>query len=347
MKVFADHGIEGRFERSRIVIRPYCWLSSSMPRLPGTSLLAGLAWGFRCWWTGLRSPEAGPYVTVGASQGFALAFLQLLASPFVRRRTHVLFDLLLERRRGGLSGLFDRAKAKIFCHSIDAAVVWGRADVELYAREHGLPKKKLHFHPFHITLEDYEFEIRDDGFIFAGGNHGRDYSTVIEALGQVDFPVFIATQAEGVAQMAKPYPHIQVRGVSHQEFRQKMAASTLVVEAHPREFFRTAGHQTFLNAMWMGKPFVMADLKSAEGYFEDGRHWFVVDHGDVEALRHRVRRLMEDTALATQMSEEARTAVRQPRYRTLNCMQEIYNLALEIDTRRRGGMEGTHRIDEY
>jgi glycosyltransferase involved in cell wall biosynthesis len=109
-----------------------------------------------------------------------------------------------------------------------------------------------------------------------------------------------------------------------------------VVEAHPADFFRTAGHQTFLNAMWMGKPFVMADSKSAIGYFESGRHWFVVDAGDAPGMREKVRLLLEDRALAARTGEEAREVATEPRYRTLNCMQSIYNIAIEIEAKKHG-----------
>ncbi len=258
-----------------------------------------------------------------------------------------MFDLLMDRRRRGPAGIFDTLKMRIFKDAVDAAIVWGLADVDIYARETRLPTDKFIFHPFHITLEGYEFEIRDDGYIFAGGNHGRDFETLIDALKEVDYPAFIATQVPGVAERARPYPHITVRGVSPRDFRQLMAGSTLVVEAHPPSFFRTAGHQTFLNAMWMGKPFVLADRRSSYGYFTDGIHWLVTDAGDAGSLRQLVRRVLADPALAHELGRAARALVQQPQYRTLNCMQDIYNIAIRIEARRHGIDPGSARIQEY
>lgn len=301
----------------------------------------------RCWWTSLRQRSPVVLVTVGSAHAFVLALLQLIARPFRRPRTHVMFDFLLERKRRGPGGLVDRIRTRIFTAAVDAAVVWGRADVDIYAQEYGIPRDKLRFKQFHITLEEYEFEIRDEGYIFAGGNHGRDYRTLIEALAPVSHPVFIATQVEEVKRWAEPYPHITVQGVTPAEFRRRMAASTMVVEAHPVDFFRTAGHQTFLNAMWMGKPFVMADRKSAEGYFRDGEYWLIVDAGDARALREAVKRLLEDPHLADSIARRGRAEVRHPGYGTLNCMQDIYNLAIGIEAAKLGMDPSESRISIY
>ena len=215
-------------------------------------------------------------------------------------------------------------------------MIWGKADLDIYEKAFNINRDKLTFHPFHITLERYEFDIRDDGYIFAGGNHGRDYETLIKALSGVDYPVFIATQKPGVKELARPFSHITVEAVTPAEFRQKMAACSVCVEAHPADFFRTAGHQTFLNAMWMGKPFVMADLKSADGYFENGKDWVVVPAGDSEALADKLRELLENEEYRLKLSKNARETVRQSRFKTLVCMQDIYNIAVEIECNKKG-----------
>jgi glycosyltransferase involved in cell wall biosynthesis len=346
IRVVADHGEPSNFGSHRIVVLPGRLEQARLFRFPGLRIVPMFLLAVRCWWAGLRHGRVA-FVTVGSAHAFVLASLQLVARPFRRPRTHVMFDFLLERRRRGPAGLLDRIRTHVFREAVDAAAVWGLADVHIYAREYGIPRNKLRFKQFHITLEDYEFEIRDEGYIFAGGNHGRDYRTLIEALAPVSCPVFIATQVEEVKRWAEPYPHITVQGVTHAEFRRKMAASAMVVEAHPPDFFRTAGHQTFLNAMWMGKPFVMADRKSAEGYFLDGEHWLIVDAGDAESLREAVQRLLDDPRLAASMAARAQEEVRRSGYRTLNCMQDIYNLAIEIEAAKLGQDPSASRISVY
>jgi len=332
--VFADHGSPDHFPSRRKTISG--GFQGNGAPTGFSKYWDSIAYGIRCYKEVHRHKGDCVFVSVGSGHGFVFAFLQWLLSTLIRPRTHVVFDLLLEHPKKGLSRLLEKFKFHIFNRVIDKAVLWGRADLEIYEKAYQLSRDKLVFHPFHITLERYEFEISDDGYIFAGGNHGRDYETLIKALSKIDFPVFIATQKAGVKELAAPYSHITVEAVSPTEFRQKMAACTICVEAHPKDFFRTAGHQTFLNAMWMGKPFVMADMKSADGYFENGKEWLVVPAGDAEALRNQIEILLKDNEYRRRMGHEAQTVVRQSQYKTLVCMQDIYNIALEIECIKKG-----------
>lgn len=336
--VLADHGLTENFKTHRRIISAGSIVQFRLFSLPGLSLLRPILFGIKCWWVSAVHPTDGPIVTAGSAHGFVFAFLQWLFSPVKSRRTHVMVDLLLEHPRTGLVGLFERMKMRLFARAVDAAAIWGATDPETYAVAYGLPMEKLAFVPYHITTEKYTFDIGDDGYIFTGGNFGRDFKTFIEAVSTIDFPVFIATQTEleQATEWAKPFPHITVKAVTPQEFRQKIARCSIFAEAHPTDFFRTAGHQTMLNAMWMGKPVVMADKRSAIGYIEDGVDGLVVEAGDVEGMRSALKQLVDDIELRRKMSRAAQDKVKQPFYTTLNCMQRIYNLALKVHFERKG-----------
>jgi len=336
--VLTDHGDAGNFPDYRLVVRPGRFIRSRVMAWPGLRFMRSILFGMKCWWRSVRLPNEGPCVTVGSGHGFVFAFMQWLLSPVTGHRTHVMVDLLLEEPRSGLKGVFDKLKTFVFSHGVDAAVIWGATDPDTYSRAYGLPRERLVFVPHHITLEKYTFDVGDDGYIFMGGNQGRDFKTFIEAVSTIDFPVFIATQAElkQATEWAKPYPHITVRAVTAAEFRQKIARCSIFAEAHPVDFFRTAGHQTMLNAMWMGKPIVMADKRSAIGYIEDGVDGLVVEAGDIEGMRSALKKLVDDVELRQKMSQAAQDKVKQPFYTTLNCMQRIYNLALKAHFERKG-----------
>ena len=295
--------------------------------------LTEVMWGLKCWFVSIFTRRDLPIVTAGYGHGLIFAYLQYCLRWILPRRTHVMFDLLLDHPTGGL---YERFKAHVFNRVVDLAVVWGAVDVDRYAAAHGIERARLRFHPFHTTVEGYEYEVRDDGYIFAGGNAARDYTTLIEALRAIDYPVLIATTRPEIPPLAKDAPHITVRGLTPEEFRARMAAATFVVECHDADFFRTGGHQTFLNAFSMGKPFVMADRESAVGYFENGELGFVVDHGDIAGLRARVAELLTDPQLRAEMGRRAKAYAAQPILAPAASMQSIYNLAIEIDARRRG-----------
>jgi glycosyltransferase involved in cell wall biosynthesis len=335
--ILTDHGDPQYFVPYRIRISLKSrFFHSRLFRRKVLRWIPALAMGCKCWWVGLRHRGPAPFVTCGAGYSFVLAFLQYLAHPFIRPRTHVMFDLLLEKKRSGLMGMFDTFKMHIFRKAVDRAIVWGPPDIDNFSREYGLPREKFVFLPYSTTIGDYPLDIQDRSYIFAGGNSQRDYKTLIDAVKDIAYPVFIATTLPHVAEMAAPYPHITVRGVTEKEFREKLAGCTIFVQCHKAGELRTVGHQTFLNAMWMGKPVVLADRMSAVGYIEDGKDGLVADAGDAAGLADKIKLLLEDTQLAQRLALAAQKKAQSPRFRPLNHIQAIYNVALKIELSKYG-----------
>ncbi|GEM_PF-6358951 len=317
--ILADHGLPEFFNPYRIrVLLTNSLFNKRLFRMPLLRLLPVVALGCKCWWVSVRHRGPAPFVTCSTGSSFVFALLQYLCRPLIRPRTHVMYDLLLERKRTGLMGLFDSIKMHVFRKVVDHAVVWGPPDIDSFSREYDIPTEKFSFVPYHLTLENFQFDISDQGYIFAGGNNGRDYPTLIDAVSKIDYPVFIATQLPEVIEIAAPFPNIMVKPVTHEQFRQKMAGCHMFVEAHPVDFFRTAGHQTFLNAMWMGKLVVLADEKSAIGYIEDGKDGLVVAAGDAEGLKAKIQLALNDLDLSTRLAKAAQSKARDPKYRNLN-----------------------------
>jgi len=323
--VFTDHGDPSKFVPFRRVV-PSAGI--------GGPYLRALRQAWRLWRSAQRFPGVAALVTYGSTTGFALAALQCLARPWREPRTHYMFDLLLDKRRAGLPGWYDRLKAAAFRGGGTCAVLWGAGDPDTFAAGHGLPRERLQFHPYHMTLEGFTWEERDGGYIFAGGDSGRDYATVIAALGGLGYPVFIATTNPAIPPLAAAHPQITVRGVTPAEFRQKLAGCTFLVEAHPADFPRTAGHQTLLNAMAMGKAVVLADRGSSWGYLDDGVEGLVVPAGDVAGLRQAAARLLADPQVRAGMGAAGRRRLQNPIYTTAVHMQSIYNLALRREQAR-------------
>lgn len=335
--VVTDHGHADKFVGVRHRV--------DAPYLPFR--LGAIVRAWRLWRAARSAPGHVVVVTYGSLSGFVFCWIQALARPFVKPRVHVMFDLLLERRRGGLPGLWDRWKAAGFRLSGTCAVVWGMDDGLVFAAEYDLPVERFQFHPYHFTLDGFEYEIADEGYVFAGGNFGRDYETLVRALDGIAWPVRVATTNPSVTSLAQDSPNVVVEGVTPDEFRRRLARCRLLVEAHPHDFIRTAGHQTMLNAMRMGKPIVLADERSAPGYFDDGVEGHVVAAGDVEGLRTAVERILGDDERTARMSAAARRRVDSPIYGTLEHMQSIYNVALQIHHRREGTETAPVFVEQY
>lgn len=298
----------------------------------GFRLIRAFAWGAKLWWVSLQARSDSPVITYGHEHGFVFALLQFMVSPLRKRRTHLMFDLLLMPPRPGAIGLLDRVKMRLFGKVVDAAVVWGKRDVQSFAKWYHLSEAKFIFHHYHTTLQNFEITVKQGEYIFAGGNSARDYKTVIEAVRDLDVPVFIATTARGVAEMAQAYPQITVSGVSEQEFRTLLAGCGIFIEAHDKGFPRTSGHQTMLNAMACGKPVVIADPVSAEWYVRDGIDGFVVPIADPDAMKRAISSLLNDESLASRLAQIAVDRFRDGQFEIPSTLASIYRLAKSMQS---------------
>jgi glycosyltransferase involved in cell wall biosynthesis len=269
-----------------------------------------------------RRGQCQGVVTEAGASGITFAWLQVLFPH--GRKPHVMIDcnwyLTGSRWRDWFKGL----RLRVAARSTTCFAVWASHEVEDYARAFGLPREKLKYVPFHHTLYGYTYEVRDDGYVFAGGNYDRDYPLLIEAVRPLRAPVWIATtRPEQLAGVTVP-PHVRVEGTSAAGFRQAMAAAHIVVVPMVGGLLHSGGQQTLLNAMSLGKPTVSVGRKWAVDFVEDGVNGLIVDYGDVEGLRRAIAWLLSHPDEARQMAERGRQLA--DRHHTQRTMQDIYEL---------------------
>ena len=169
----------------------------------------------------------------------------------------------------------------------------------------------MHVTPFHWVLDESEVEEvpAADGGVFAGGDSLRDYAPRSRRRRAVcPSPVTIASRAPAPpglpAQRDDGSPRRRgVRGAVS-------ATASVVVVALERRDDRSAGQQTYLNAMALGKPVIVTDALGVREYVEDGATGLVVPPGDARALRAALDRTL-DPANADEVAalgERARAA---------------------------------------
>jgi glycosyltransferase involved in cell wall biosynthesis len=276
----------------------------------------------------LRRRHCRAVVTDGGASGMLFAWLQALV-PW-GRKPHVLVDCNWyespSRWRHWLKGL----RLRLAARSAHRFVVWASHEVEDYARAFGLPPEKIEYVPFHTTLNDYFYEVRDDGYLFAGGNYDRDYPTLIEAVRPLAVPTWIATtRPEQLAGVEVP-PHVRVEGTSVAGFRQAMASAKLVVVPMQKGLLHSGGQQTCLNAMFMGKPTIAIGGRWATDFITDGADGLVVDYEDAAGLRRAIRWVLDHPDAARRLGERARQ--RAAWFTTERTMRAVYALATGDDT---------------
>jgi glycosyltransferase involved in cell wall biosynthesis len=303
------------------------------PSKPSAWLLrwAGKRWAYNL--TGLlaglrlftRRRHCQGVVTDGGSSGMLFAWLQTLC-PW-GRKPHVLIDCLWELPASPLRAWFKKLRIRLAARSVRRFVVWASHEVEDFGCAFGLPPWQLQYVPFHHTLHDYQYEVRDDGYLFAGGNSDRDYRTLVEAVRPLDVPVWIAlTQRDLLAGVELP-AQVRVEATTSEGFRQAMAAAKLVVVPMRKGTLRSGGQQTCLNAMLLGKPTIAIGRRWAVDFITDGEDGLIVDYEDPQGLRRAIRWVLDHPEAAHRMGERARQ--RAAWFTTERCMRTIYDLVTD------------------
>ncbi|MFV0422392.1 glycosyltransferase [Oleidesulfovibrio sp.] len=266
----------------------------------------------------------------GGPMGQCFSWLQSLVT-FGRVPT-VMIDCLWYRSEKPLLQVIKRMHKRLSARSVDCFVVWARHEVEDYSEEFDIPKDKFVYVPFFHTLAGYEYSVADEPFVFAGGNGDRDYKVLVEAVRGLDIPVFIATTDSSLLQGVSIPENVTVKGITPQEFRQKMASCRIAAVCMRGGALHSGGQQTFLNSMMMGKPTVVVGRRIAEGYVQDGENGRVVEYGDVQALRQVLTELWQSEAERRHIAEAAKKTAEALDAET--CMRAVYEEARRVSVGR-------------
>lgn len=167
-------------------------------------------------------------------------------------------------------------------------VVWSTGEVDTFPGVWGVDPDRVVFHPFPNTLHGHRgMPTHDDGYLFAGGNSKRDYGLLEEALAGARIPTRIAANWQPSRQVAD----LTAGPTSHAEFMSLLAGARAVV-VPLRRTVRSAGQQTYLNAMGLGKPVVVTDAPGVRDYIVDGVTGVIVPP-DAGALRTALSHVMD------------------------------------------------------
>jgi glycosyltransferase involved in cell wall biosynthesis len=298
--------------------RPPGWLC----RLLGWGLAHDLAGSLAALRMFARRRHCRGVVTDGGASGVLFAALQALL-PW-GRKPHVMIDCNWYESSSPWRNWWKGLRLRLAAQSVERFVVWASHEVDDYARVFGLPAERLEYVPFHTTLHNYSFEIRDDGYLFAGGNYDRDYRTLIEAVRGISVPTWIATtRPEQLADVNVP-AHVRIEGTTAAGFRQAMAAARLVIVPMQPGLLHSGGQQTCLNAMYLGKPTIAVGRKWAVDFITDGDDGLIIDYGDVSALRRAIHWVLEHPQAAEQMGQRA--SRRASWFTTERTMETVYRI---------------------
>ena len=182
--------------------------------------------------------------------------------------------------------------------------VLSRHELDTFPQVWGVDRARVHFTPFCATARELP-ELPEGEGVIASGNSLRDYRALVQAAPQIDAPLTLATRLPLAATGARNIEH---RFMSPEEHEARVRGSAVVVVPLLAGTERSAGQQTYLNAMGLGKPVVVTDAPGVRDYVTDGETGLVV-RNEPGALAEAVNRLLSDQALARRLGAAARADV--------------------------------------
>ena len=195
--------------------------------------------------------------------------------------------------------------------SVSLVAVWSRAQIENYQRAFECPREKFVFLPYKANhsrgARPAPMPVGD--YVFSGGNSERDYKTLFEAVRELPIPVIVSVTKRRILEGLSVPENVILVGTEKQAFERLMAGSRLVALCLKKEMLRGSGEATMLNAMWHGKPVIIADDISAADYISEGSDGFIVPAAAAEQMRSRILELWNDPAAAARIGAAARNKV--------------------------------------
>jgi len=271
---------------------------------------ANLSFFLSFWWALRLFRESRKYdaVVTGAEHcGMIFAMLQTLLRPALRRRVHVMIDFPWSARPGRLRMGLKILQMRIAAPSLDAIFAHASPEeAERFTSALKVRKGLFRFVPFHYWLQEPLPETMVGDYIFSGGNSGRDYATLLNALAGSASRAVICTQAVGDLSQTHIPENVQITAVSQDRFDELMARSAAVAIPLMKDDIHPAGHTVVVTAMALGKPIILAAPAEYRSYIDDGRTGLLTSAGDSAGLRAAIERVLSDQEFARKLSQNAK-----------------------------------------
>lgn len=176
------------------------------------------------------------------------------------------------------------ARIQVFCE----------AEAENYAAYFGIGRDKFVWVPYCTDLDNKNFEVRDEDYLFTGGLHHRDYETLYHAVKDLPVRVMVAAPKGGIPREFVSKNMTLLGVVSRDAYFEAMAKAKAVVLSLQPGIMRCPGVITYVSAMRMGKCVVVNETEGTRSYMSNGATGIVVEPGNPEALKEALRAVLQD-----------------------------------------------------
>jgi hypothetical protein len=226
-------------------------------------------------------------VIVDGAVGSSQLYVDLIAAGIIARRRRMPWVVISEATwklgPSRLDRLACRAGARLLDTQKSMYCVLSSEELDQFPLVWGVQAERVVFTPFYYTLSEEELAAprSADGGVFAGGSSLRDYEPLLVASGRLGVRVTIATT---IAPRSGVPASVTMGPVSHTDFVDLLRRSAAVVVPLKAGLRRSAGQQTYLNAMALGKCVIVTEAPGVRDYVQHGVTGLVVPPGDASAL---------------------------------------------------------------
>lgn len=224
-------------------------------------------------------------------------------------------DKRLERSR---MRAVTRRMLRWFFSRLSAVIVFGEGERQYLVQQHLIDPERLHLVQFGVDTQFWvpQPSPKSNDYILAVGNDdGRDYETLLHAIGEYPLRLHTARSLKG---LALP-PNVTVtrgnwagQALSDSELRTLYWDSRFVVTPL-RESAQPQGQSVTLQAMACGKAVILSRTKGlwSRDLMRHLHNCYLVPPGNVAALRSAIEHLHRDDELCVRLGHAARRSVEQ------------------------------------
>ena len=285
--------------------------------------LQGLCDGVKLWWLSRRYEAV-----ITDSRLHVSVFGLLTRMTFWRKPRHLMFECLWQYPSGPLSRVLKTMQFRAALTRRSRGIVYARRERDRFSACFGIPPERFVFIPYHTTLRGFshppDCEQVPGRYAFAGGDTHRDYETLCQAVTGLDLRVVIAARDHTPFKHLRVPPNVEIITTGEVEFLHWMLHAYVNIVPLQKGTLRSAGQQTFLNAMAFATPVIVTDVAGGGDYIENWVNGVVVEAADATQLRVALVRLLNDPDLAARIG--ACASVVRDDYAT----ERILNLCLDF-----------------
>ena len=215
----------------------------------------------------------------------------------------------------------------------DAAriVCFSRAECADYARLLQMPPEKFVFLPTPWTPPFDVPPSRDNGYILALGQSGRDYPTLLRAVSGTEIPVIVVAGNAAALGGATVPPNVTVKVNTGHDATNNLIAGAALHCIPLRGGSYSAGQTVLLRAMAQAKAVVVSDTSGVRDYVCDNETAVLVPPGDADALRAALLGLWDDADKRERIGTAAQETV-QSEFGFARFTAQLIEITRDFDT---------------